>query len=443
MIKSDNEVDLRIDASPQKAFFVHTLVRDIPLENAILDLVDNAIDGAKRVKPDGKYAGLEISIVLSPDKFWIKDNCGGISLEVAQKYAFQFGRSSDFKPMKHSIGQFGVGMKRSLFKLGNDFIVKSITETDQFSLAVNVPEWLALQEWEFRLRKLTAKRTKKSQCGTEITSTDLHDEAKEKFKQEWFLDKLRQQIRVAQEHFMRNGLIIKFNGKSIPAVPWRLKAAPGLQPYSEDFLDRIKGGKISSRIKAGIGESNPNEAGWYIFCNGRCVVERDQTAVTGWGARFQGDNGASNPKYHNQFSRFRGYAFLDCDDASILPWDSTKASLDEGSAAYRLLRGRLLAAMREIIDFLNKLDAEKDLDEREKTITPLVKSAPFAAIDSLRKSPQFKYVPRKAAGPVFENISYRRLATEVQEMKEKLGVKSNKDVGIGTFEYSYERLVDK
>ena len=38
----------QINAMPTKRFFVDMFVRDIPLEQAVLDLVDNCIDGAKR-----------------------------------------------------------------------------------------------------------------------------------------------------------------------------------------------------------------------------------------------------------------------------------------------------------------------------------------------------------------------------------------------------------
>ena len=35
-----------IDASPTKAFFIDNLTRDLTLEDAILDLIDNSVDAA-------------------------------------------------------------------------------------------------------------------------------------------------------------------------------------------------------------------------------------------------------------------------------------------------------------------------------------------------------------------------------------------------------------
>ena len=40
------------DAKPTKAFFVNMLVRDIELKDALLDLLDNCVDGALRKTKD-------------------------------------------------------------------------------------------------------------------------------------------------------------------------------------------------------------------------------------------------------------------------------------------------------------------------------------------------------------------------------------------------------
>ena len=81
-----------ISGEPTKEFFIAMLTRDIPLVQAIADLMDNCIDGAKRLRPAGDYAGLWVRLEASPTEFRISDNCGGISIDIARKYAFRFGR---------------------------------------------------------------------------------------------------------------------------------------------------------------------------------------------------------------------------------------------------------------------------------------------------------------------------------------------------------------
>ena len=108
-----------IDASPTKDLFVTMLVRDLVLTDAISDLVDNCVDGAKGLRPDKNYAGLYVKIIANKNIFSIEDNCGGFSSQVARDYAFKFGRSSKAELTPYSVGQFGIGMKRALFKIGS------------------------------------------------------------------------------------------------------------------------------------------------------------------------------------------------------------------------------------------------------------------------------------------------------------------------------------
>lgn len=114
-------MDTTASAKPSKAFFVAMLTRDIALRDAVLDLIDNCIDGIQRANkkrpPKDKskpYAGFRVSLTISPKKFEIADNCGGIPRQMAEHYAFRLGRPKDFKD-EHlpTVGLYGIGMKRS------------------------------------------------------------------------------------------------------------------------------------------------------------------------------------------------------------------------------------------------------------------------------------------------------------------------------------------
>src|SRR5688572_2771156 len=116
-----------IDAYPTKRLFIEMLTRDVALIPAIIDLADNSTDGARKMRPDKKWAGLAVEITAKPEAFVISDNCGGIPVEVARKSAFRFGRPDDAQQTSGEVGRFGVGMKRGLFKLGKHFHVRSTT----------------------------------------------------------------------------------------------------------------------------------------------------------------------------------------------------------------------------------------------------------------------------------------------------------------------------
>src|SRR5437868_6075241 len=98
----------RIDASPTKEFFINILVRDVTLIQAIAELVDNCIDGAKRIRGSRDFNGLKIDIRFDKDSFAIEDNCGGIPVDLAIKYAFKFGRVEGAPSVRRPVGQFGV-----------------------------------------------------------------------------------------------------------------------------------------------------------------------------------------------------------------------------------------------------------------------------------------------------------------------------------------------
>ena len=110
-------VQRTVKASPTKELFVQMLVRDIELIPAINDLIDNSVDGATRLRGEGEFDGLLIELQISGQQFTISDNCGGIAVDVAEEYAFRFGRPEDAPSVEHSVGQFG-GHEKSSFQIG-------------------------------------------------------------------------------------------------------------------------------------------------------------------------------------------------------------------------------------------------------------------------------------------------------------------------------------
>ena len=98
------------NANPERRFFVDLITRDISLEDAILDLIDNAIDSLVRTRKINLYHDVvnattpkrnnglgEIKIRLSAKQFEIEDNCGGIRFESARDDIFRFGHRTRTK----------------------------------------------------------------------------------------------------------------------------------------------------------------------------------------------------------------------------------------------------------------------------------------------------------------------------------------------------------
>ncbi len=172
---SEQSDSWRIEADPTKEFFVFMLTRDIDLDDAVTDLIDNSVDGARRLRSRGRYDGLRVEIDVTREHFLIDDNCGGIPVDVARKYAFRFGRVQDTPSTPGSIGQFGVGMKRGLFKLGRNFRIESTAERSRFVVEIDVAAWQRQKEWDFTIADLQQPPTPfpESDHGTRIEVTNL------------------------------------------------------------------------------------------------------------------------------------------------------------------------------------------------------------------------------------------------------------------------------
>lgn len=426
-----------IDASPTKDFFISMLVKDIGLIRAILDLVDNCVDGARRSRKNGDYSDLTVRIEATRDHFKIVDNCGGIPVDLARNYAFRFGRPEEMPKTPHSVGQFGVGMKRALFKLGSKFRIESTTIASRFVIEEDVDDWKSKKEWQFEFKELDdeLRKVQRDDRGTNITVTNLHKSVSEDFELENFQTRLKDELETAHLDSMEKGLAITLNQiplqfRSIELLhSGQLRAA-----YKEMVFEEKNRPPMAVKIYAGISKSDHRStAGWYVFCNGRLVLEADQTLTTGWG---QGGE-TTIPKYHGQFAMFRGYVLFDSDDAGRLPWNTTKTGVDADSSSFRAVRLEMINLMRPVIDFLNKLKEEKESEADSKPLEEAVQNAVMAKVSVVKTSKVFT-APKPKTRRVESNlgrIQYNKPLEEIEQVKKCLNVSTLREVGEKTFDY--------
>jgi hypothetical protein len=420
-----------IEARPTKSLFIEALTKDIELVDAISDLVDNSIDAAYRLRGKDTFEGLEIKIKHSVKSFSIDDNCGGIDIETAKHVAFRLGRPRDAKPLIGQIGRFGIGMKRAFFKLGKTIMVESSTQTTCLKVPISITEWCKDDDgdWDFKAEIKSGLTNDEADTGTKIKITDLYPEITNDLSSPLFATKLIETLEKKHKQSLQQGIRI-----------FRLKRSENISPgvFSEIFNGRTSK-PLKLKVLAGIDESNPKEAGWYVCCNGRFILEADQTIKTGWGE--VGDK-ISIPKSHHQFARFRGYAFFECEDPSRIPWNSTKTNVDLESPFYKKARQMMIAAARPIIDFLNLLDAESDSDEQP--LSEAVNAAPSEPVAVILETESedksfFGKGIKSASDPNRPvRIAYTKPLQQVKEVREKLNVTSNKQAGAETFDYYYE-----
>ncbi|WCT76316.1 ATP-binding protein [Novosphingobium humi] len=431
-----------INAMPTKAFFVDMLVKDIPLERAVLDLVDNCVDGAKRLRPEEvpNFTGLEVKLQLSGDRFEIEDNCGGFDVETAKNYAFRFGRPAAAKSTDYSIGQFGVGMKRALFKFGRYFEVHSTTKHQKWSMTVDVDEWEGSTDWFFNFDEIIDDQEfPEEECGTRIIVRRLRPEVASRFSAEYFRRQLSEMIRSHQRQFLAFGMVIDFEGMHLTNTDLRIRTGGSFSPAIEEYgFDGDSDSPIFVRIVAGISESVPAEAGWYVVCNGRVILSADRSEETGWGSVAEQKEGI--PKYHNQYARFRGIVFFNCRSSSKLPWNTTKTGLDSSSVVWQATYPKMLDHTRTVIKFLNSLD--DDIEEYGRSSSPLLAAMSRETlsqdVEKFQGARSFSWnrSPR-ALGPKMVKIQYSREESKIRTLMTALGVSSAKAVGENTFDMIY------
>ena len=437
-----------IDAEPTKTFFVDMLTRDIPLEQAILDLVDNSVDGAKAMALPANRPFDQRKVVLEFDanRFRIWDNCGGFSRAAAKSYAFKFGRppASQAPRTDHSIGQFGVGMKRALFKFGEEFVVRSATTEETWAVKVEVPKWEGEPGWHFPWEKFDGNdHVGTDKPGTEIIVTHLRPEVAKRFTTTVFKNSIIELIKSKHRQFIAGGLSVAVNGTHVDAVDLTLLKSEGFEPGTMILtFDEEGEERVDVRVIAAVGVSNPRQAGWYVVCNGRVVLEADRSQVTGWGLVEDAANRPIVPSFHNQFARFRGLVFFDSADSARVPWNTTKTSVDQDSPIWQATFQVMMEMMRPVIDFLNELDA--DIDEHSRNESPLLKfvnkSQP-AKPDSFTQASNFRAPKRTSfsTGPKTVKIQYSRRVDDVEFLEEELGLSSARAVGERTFDLILKR----
>jgi len=429
-----------VHSGPTKEFFISMITRDIKLTDAIIELIDNSIDGLKRQKLDN-YEGYYIDIQLG-DFFKISDNCGGIDIDIARNYAFKFGRP---KSKEHNndkfetTGTFGIGMKRALFKMGTRFSIESTSLNSWFKLDIDVATWAQDDNnWDFQFTQYTeGMMNNKSECGTQITVTKLHDNIKINFKYTPYINELINQIRKRASYEINNNLAIRVNGVEIESDVIEIINDRIIRPYKHQF----KANNINVIIIAGLApETKPAEAGWYIYCNNREIVAADKTSLTTWKDR----DDAESVKYHNDYASFRGFAFFNSSSPELLPWNTSKTGIDTSSAIYQAARQHMFDAFKTVTNELKKL-ASLDEEIRSEIQSFLSKSSsmPVNYYTALThpKNTVFQFVDDYQYDIQKDpevRISYSKPKSIVEALKNKLQVKSNKEVGIMTFDYFVE-----
>lgn len=356
-MSSSIEAAERLNGSPTKQFFIEMLTRDITLVDSILDLIDNSIHSLLRETKQDVYEMLlgaaamklkrpaKVLIHIDGKSLSIEDDCGGIPYADAHDTVFRFG-ASPRTTKQFGLGVFGVGMKRAFFKVGKTVDLTSNDRTIEFRVKMNVNEWMERpDDWTWEVAsKSSVKGGSKQHGGTSIKIVDLNSGVSEKFSRNDFQAGLIEKIATTYALLIKCGLRIEVNGTRVKSELPEIVESERIIPVKK----RLRFNKVDALVIVGLTERAPAAppGGWYVFCNGRMVVESDRSSLTGWGV-------SGTPNFHSKYNRFVGYVYFRSTDLQALPWTTTKQGVLQDSLVYMNTLAQMQVLERPILDFMN------------------------------------------------------------------------------------------
>ena len=381
--------NLTADASPEKRLFISLLTRDISLVAAFLDLIDNSINAAlvpfadKLATAEGYVSALKdpdisvsasIDIEFDAESVKITDNASGIDSETAMSDVFKFGRAAqDSRPSLDRLSVYGIGLKRAIFKMGDQISIVSDHEQGGFELDLDVPAWAALKQevWGFPITE--RPNADAETTGTVIEITRLHEHVANRLTDGVFKGQLIESIRRTYSYFMGKFVTISINGE--PVAPDSVEVSKN-QTNKKVTIDNA-----TCTIVAGLGPSDANgrfrdpTSGWFVLCNGRTVVSADKSSLTGWG-------GHGLPIFQPKHRPFLGIVMFVSDDPESLPWTTTKAAINEDSIAWQRAKREMVNTAKAIVKFLDRrytesgteVDSDELNEARGGSVNPLTSS---------------------------------------------------------------------
>lgn len=446
-----------IEASPRKSFFTDMLTRDITLQDCILDVIDNSVhwiiaasgQDVTEVFNSGKdkdvFSLYHVNVNFSTDSFSIEDNWSGIEPDYLEKYVFRFGSDKNDVSERDikGLSVYGVGMKRSFFKIGRYVELTTSTENSKSDLNWDIEEWLQKdgnKDWDLEFDTIELKNNPLK--WTKISIKNLNQEISDFFKQESFRTSLIKKVSLAYALFLECGLSININNIPIIAdLPKLIDGDINYVYYKDVYKEEEEQIWAFTIIVWLTSASSADYYWWNIFCNGRMVLQWDKTIKTGWGWALR--------QFHSSINPFIGYIFLTSKNASFLPWNTTKDNVNFESDFYQYALQDMNKCAKPVVSFLASRYRQEDTigemeDEGKRLQNMKTKTVWEILQDTGHKNTIFnKSSKRKNTIKQFERISYQVELKRFNKIRDTLIKRTWKDeeefdnsqVGLYTFEY--------
>ena len=420
---------------PTKRLLVEIITKDINVHDSILDLIDNSVDSYARHKIRDRR---KIEIEITNKSLIIEDNCGGIDKDTLMNHVFRSGELPGF--VAQTIGYYGIGLKRALFKLADEFVFETYDGKDYSKISMNVKDWKEKDDsdWNIPLDIKDKISLKGKKPFTKITVNKYKEEIP-RILTTIFINKLKSDLSIYYTRFIEKDIQFVFNKVQVEAFDLEATYSKEIRPILIDEIYENVKYKIYCWVepKADSRDVRVQEKnGWNIFMNKRLIMINDKSSVTGWSRENN-----ELPNYHNIYNQFRGMVMIESSDPSLLPINTTKNNFNLEHPFYHHIKKRMIETARPIITYLsNKYNRDK-IDNVDREIDQEInkdivdkKELKTTPIDDLK--PQSKFNPPKLKKkPDTAKIIFERPQKKVDKVKQIYNLRSNPEVGAYTFDY--------
>lgn len=312
-----------LNVMPEKRLYL-SVISEYDLQKAICELVDNAIDFAKK----NNKRNLEVCITIDESRqtIAIEDNAGGVpSSDLG--LLLSPGRTTN-EISDNVIGYFGVGAKRAVIALAQDITIKTRFGKETTCKIHFDDDWInEIEEWELDYEILSRNINN----GTTIielfklrSPVDSND-----------IELLERHLAEVYGFFIKDGIRIQLNKKQINPIVFEEEwtYAKRYEPTSFQKRIIIDDREVDVEIICGLidhpGDPD-NSYGVFFYCNKRLIAKALTDFSVGFEARKVG-----NPHYN--ISLVRTIVKL-VGQSRDMPWNSSKSGIDTRHNTFKKLR---------------------------------------------------------------------------------------------------------
>lgn len=332
--------DDKYDLSPDKVKMFKSQSQDLFKQDAVKELIDNAIDNWGRITDRTEPAKVDIDI--EPKKIRVKDNTGGIPDEKIEK-VFSQGETLKNTP-EWSIGGYALGAKKAITKLGGlgegafdeaKISSRSRDSSDTYGYTID-RSWFQ-DEDKWKVERQIYNNLQKGESELVIRTT-------EKLWNQEDIDDLRKDLRKTYKKFLEESaqeqsaqFNIILNGDPVQppeSIEWTYIPISDLYPRKYKNIQinpKYNLNEIRMEIEVGLMlEENSQMAGTDMYFQDRLVLRADTSEEGGFGT---GETAIGQFTSKHDRLKARVEVFTR-GDASNLPWDTQKKSVEPDRDIY-------------------------------------------------------------------------------------------------------------